>query len=68
MWNSDANFWAKQSPVLFPIVGGLKNNEYSFENKNYQLTRHGFARDNDFEVEQISELKATKQPVGLLVI
>jgi len=58
LWNSDANFWAKQSPVLFPIVGGLKNNEYSFENKNYQLTRHGFARDNDFEVEQISKLKA----------
>jgi galactose mutarotase-like enzyme len=57
MWNGDANFWSKTSPVLFPIVGGLKNNEYSFEDKKYTLTRHGFARDNEYEVNQIHETK-----------
>ncbi len=51
LWNGDANFWGKKSPVLFPIVGGLKNNEYEFEGKKYSLSRHGFARDNEFKVE-----------------
>ncbi len=49
MWNGDANFWAKFSPVLFPIVGALKNNTYSYKGIEYTLPRHGFARDLDFE-------------------
>ncbi len=51
MWNADPNFWGKTSPVLFPIVGGLKDNSYTFEGKSYHLPRHGFARDKTFEVE-----------------
>lgn len=57
LWNGDANYWAKKSPVLFPIVGGLKSNEYRFNGENYSLTRHGFARDNVYEVEQIDTTK-----------
>lgn len=56
LWNGDANFWAKQSPVLFPIVGGLKNNEYNFDGKKYCLSKHGFARDKEFEVHEINDL------------
>ena len=51
MWNADPIFWGKSSPVLFPIVGGLKDNIYTFEGKSYHLPRHGFARDCVFEVE-----------------
>lgn len=50
LWNGDEKFWAKRSPVLFPIVGGLKGNTYFINNQSYQLPRHGFARDNNFEV------------------
>lgn len=50
MWSGDPAFWGKKSPVLFPIVGTLKNDTYYFENKAYQLSRHGFARDMDFTV------------------
>ena len=50
MWSGDPAFWGKKSPVLFPIVGSLKNDTYYFENKAYQLSRHGFARDMDFTV------------------
>jgi galactose mutarotase-like enzyme len=50
MWNRDPAFWAKQSPVLFPIVGGLKNNTYFFNNRPYELSRHGFAREKTFSV------------------
>jgi galactose mutarotase-like enzyme len=51
LWSGDANFWGKTSPVLFPIVGGLKNNTYTHEGKTYNLPRHGFARDKVFELE-----------------
>ena len=54
LWNGDVNFWAKKSPVLFPIVGGLKGNEYSFDSKKYNLSKHGFARDKEFVVAEIN--------------
>lgn len=52
LWQADAKFWGKHSPVLFPIVGELKNGKYFFHNKEYKLSRHGFARDKVFDVEQ----------------
>lgn len=55
LWSGDTAYWAKFSPVLFPIVGGLKNNTYYFENNTYHLPRHGFARDYDFEALRISD-------------
>lgn len=50
MWEGNPKFWAKHSPVLFPIVGTLKNNTYFYNDEQFQLLRHGFARDNDFQV------------------
>jgi len=58
LWQGDANFWGKRSPVLFPIVGGLKNNQYTFKGNTYQLPRHGFARDMYFEAELLSPTEA----------
>lgn len=52
LWSGDPAFWGKKSPVLFPIVGGLKNNTYTFRDIPYQLGRHGFARDMEFEVTE----------------
>ena len=52
VWDADPAFWGKSSPVLFPIVGGLKDNTYFFEGKAYTLPRHGFAREAMFELEE----------------
>lgn len=54
LWNGNPDYWGKFSPVLFPIVGGLKNNTYYFQEKEYHLSRHGFARDKDFQVNHPS--------------
>lgn len=59
MWKGDPAFWGKHSPVLFPIVGALKDNTYYYGDKSYQLGRHGFARDRDFEVLEKSENEIT---------
>lgn len=50
IWEGDPDFWGKHSPVLFPIVGTLKNNSYFINDKTYELSRHGFARDDEFEL------------------
>ncbi|HEY0221798.1 aldose 1-epimerase family protein [Lactovum miscens] len=52
LWQGDKAFWARHSPVLFPIVGKLKNGEYHIgeDETNYKMGGHGFARDNDFEL------------------
>ena len=58
MWSGDANFWGKHSPVLFPIVGGLKGDTYFYKDKTYHLPRHGFARTQVFLQDQISKSEA----------
>jgi galactose mutarotase-like enzyme len=49
LWKGDPTFWGKHSPLLFPIVGELKDNTYYYQGKDYHLPRHGFARDREFE-------------------
>lgn len=55
LWKGDPAFWGKFSPVLFPIIGALKNDTYLFEDQEYHLPRHGFARDHEFDFQQISD-------------
>ena len=50
MWEGNPAFWGKHAPILFPIVGTLKDNQYQYKNNYYSLSRHGFARDLDFEI------------------
>lgn len=53
LWNGDPAYWGKFSPVLFPIVGALKDDTYHYQNKEYTLPRHGFARDYEFQANQV---------------
>ncbi|MBE99428.1 aldose 1-epimerase family protein [Flavobacterium coralii] len=59
MWGGNPDFWGKHSPVLFPIVGTLKNNSYSYKGNSYSLGRHGFARDMDFVVKQKDDISVS---------
>ena len=42
-------YWKRQAPILFPIVGQLKNSQTQIEEEIYEMSQHGFARDMDFE-------------------
>ena len=50
LWQGDEKYWGRQSPILFPFVGRLKNQEYTYEGKKYPMMQHGFARDMEFSV------------------
>lgn len=54
LWSGDPVYWGKYSPVLFPIVGTLKEDTYYYDGKSYHLPRHGFARERVFEVVEQS--------------
>jgi len=47
MWNADSNIWNSHAPVLFPIIGSLKNNECNINGKTYKIPKHGFIRNNE---------------------
>ncbi|WP_317045988.1 aldose 1-epimerase family protein [Flavobacterium laiguense] len=59
IWGGNPEFWGKHSPILFPIVGTLKNNSYQYNGKDYQLSRHGFSREMNFELIDKQENSAT---------
>ena len=50
IWQGDSKYWNRHSPILFPIVGRLKNDSYTYQNQKYNMTQHGFARDKEFEL------------------
>ena len=58
LWDGNPEFWTGRAPILFPICGGLKNGRYSYGSKEYQLTKHGFARRSEFETETVDESSA----------
>ena len=52
MWSGDSKYWKKTSPVLFPAVGGLRDGCTMIDGNMYAMTKHGFARDNEFQCTQ----------------
>ena len=40
--------WPRHSPLLFPIIGEVRNEQIRVRGKVYRMLRHGVARDNDF--------------------
>lgn len=52
LWTKTQPWWQRHAPVLFPIVGKLKNNTFQYQGKEYTLSQHGFARDSEFELTE----------------
>ena len=52
LWDGNPAIWPKTSPVLFPIIGGLKEETYTYKGEKYKLGRHGFCREKVFKVTE----------------
>ncbi len=48
IWQAKPEVWARHTPILFPLVGRLKENKFSYKENSYSLPQHGFARDKEF--------------------
>ena len=63
LWNADANYWNRHAPILFPIVGRLREDQYRWGTRKYTMKQHGFARDSRFvPTEKRGELKLAEKP------
>lgn len=52
IWSGDPAYWTGRNPNLFPVVGNLKNGKVMIEGREYEMGRHGFARNSEFEVAE----------------
>ncbi|UBZ14970.1 aldose 1-epimerase family protein [Flagellimonas marinaquae] len=59
IWQGNQEHWKGSSPILFPIVGSLKDGRYTYEGQHYKLPQHGFAKNMIFHVVDQSEEKVT---------
>ena len=50
LWNGDEKYWGRHAPVLFPMVGMLKDNKCIIKGSEYSMKQHGFARDMKFDL------------------
>ena len=48
IWQGDPAFWTGRNPILFPIVGSLKNGRVDIGGGDFEMSRHGFARSSEF--------------------
>ena len=55
IWDGTPPYWSGRNPVLFPIVGRLKNNSIEIDGTSYEMAQHGFARKTEFTVLEQAE-------------
>lgn len=55
IWHGDPAFWSGRNPVLFPIVGRLRDGSISFDGQPFRMAQHGFARRSEFSVLERGE-------------
>jgi galactose mutarotase-like enzyme len=51
LWDGDPAFWTGRSPLLFPIVGRVRDDRIRINGSEYELPKHGFARISRFDIE-----------------
>ncbi|MCI4666837.1 MAG: aldose 1-epimerase family protein [Bacteroidia bacterium] len=55
IWQANPDIWGRHAPVLFPIVGRLKNDSYQVDGNSYCMKQHGLARNMEFMLVEGSE-------------
>lgn len=58
IWEGRTDVWAGSCPLMFPICGGLKDDKYVLDGKEYTIEKHGYARFKTFAVESLSDTSA----------
>ena len=55
IWGGDPAYWSGRNPILFPIVGSLKDGRVRILGREYEMGRHGFARGSQFTLAEQGE-------------
>lgn len=58
-WDGDPAVWRGRAPILFPVIGALRDGRYTLDGARYDMPKHGFARDSSFAVIAHDDSAAT---------
>lgn len=64
IWQGNPSIWGSHAPVLFPIIGCLKDNYCSFNGEKYNISKHGIIRNN----EDLTIVKKDKNSIEIQLI
>lgn len=56
IWQGDPAIWGRHAPLLFPLIGRLKDQQYELDGQVIQAPMHGFCRDRMFETVEADNL------------
>lgn len=59
LWQADPHWWGRHAPVLFPIVGSIRNDQANSQQGPVKLGRHGIARNYDHAIVAKSDDSVT---------
>lgn len=59
LWQGDPDIWKGRAPILFPLIGRLKNETYTLEGKSYRIPIHGFGQRVAWELTDKSDTAMT---------
>lgn len=51
LWPGSKDSWTGRSPVLFPVIGGLQDDQYCLGDRSYKMASHGFARRRQWSLK-----------------
>jgi galactose mutarotase-like enzyme len=51
LWQGNPEYWRFHAPICFPVIGNLIDDTCFVDNKPYNMTVHGFARDMNFDIQ-----------------
>jgi galactose mutarotase-like enzyme len=57
IWERNPEFWNRCAPVLFPVVGRLRDKFTMIDGTKYEMDIHGFLKDQEFSL--LSQTKNT---------
>ena len=55
LWRGDRQFWPGSAPHLFPFIGRLFEQRYTYSGESYPLSIHGFLKDSEMTLEEQQE-------------
>ena len=64
LWSGDPIWWSGRAPILFPIVGKVRDDKILVDGKEYPMRQHGFARTSEFAVTHLEATECCLQLVA----
>lgn len=64
LWQGNPNSWTSQAPLLFPVVGSLKEKSYIYHGQLYSMDNHGFLRHQECRVVHQTNQEVTFELVS----